>query len=77
MKRTLVVLAILVTTCLGKSGDIDKIEDYGWVGGESAHGGIYMSRWHDHQSGVEFICAQTSRWNNDAGLSCFLTGRKW
>lgn len=78
MKKIIVILFLLVCGFGQQSNnnDIVPIYDYGTIHiNENQY--LYFSRWHDKQSGVEFICVQNSRWNNDASVSCFTTGRKW
>jgi len=78
MKYLLVALVLFMQ---GKSDprglDHDRIEllDHGWAGRDDAR--VHFSVYHDKDSKAEFICAQTSTWNNDAGIGCFTTGRKW
>lgn len=76
MKKILFLL-VFVLGGLAQEGDrVQLLEDYG-VQYRGHTASLFFSRWHDKASGVEFICAENSRWNNDAGISCFPTGRKW
>lgn len=77
MKKILIALLLFTAAAsAGNSDDMQQLQDYGYVG-SSTKGGLYFARWHDKQSGVEFICAENSRWNNDSSVSCFPTGRNW
>lgn len=39
--------------------------------------GMYLEVFRDREIGQEFICSRPSKWNNDYGVGCFLTGRAW